>query len=298
MQNTLKVCRLVYRPIYLLSVKKFDFQIATSYETAKYLKKTGRSLARFGDGEINLIFNHKSIGFQPYSDSIRKDLSNVAIDTNKSLCIGLPHGFLDTDDEKKTVASFWWSYVTRNQQNIKDFVLKSHRKQFLDTNFSRTVTELKNTTEISDVVSTVKSIWSNRPVLIVEGEGTRFGVGNGLLSNAGVVSRIVAPAEDAYSVIDKIVVEIEQIIKRPEYDTNPILLVALGPTATIICSRMSKKVQSIDIGHFDLQFEYLKQGKFNKTEIKSRYDNEMANGSAFSDVRDDLYDAEIVSRVD
>ena len=43
-----------------------------------------------------------------------------------------------------------------------------------------------------------KKIFSDRDLIIVEGEKTRFGVGNDLLSGAKSVRRIIAPAKNAF----------------------------------------------------------------------------------------------------
>lgn len=297
-QVLIKIARLSYLPVYLYSKSKFKFSVKSSFDTADYLKSTGSSIARFGDGEINLMFRHKSIGFQPYSEDIKKDLLKILQNHSDNLAIGIPRGFTTTEGLKLFVRSFWWSYVSRNSKKIERMVKESGRTIFLDTNFSRTVTELRNPNEIRNVVRAVTNIWRGRSVIMVEGAGTRFGVGNGLLDGASKVYRIIAPATDAYSVLNDIIDAIRTVIRTKPLGGRPVLLVALGPTATIISAKLADEIQSIDIGHFDLQFEYLRQGSYKKTGVSTRYDNEVVGGSRFVNVDDKAYENEILIRLE
>jgi hypothetical protein len=130
--------------------------------------------------------------------------------------------------------------------------------------------------------------------LIIEGAGTRFGVGNGLFDNATGVYRIVAPSKNAYKVVGDIEKAAVSFINRQEDRGRFIVLIALGPTATVLVGRMCELVQTIDIGHFDLQYEYLTMGKFNKVKVPTRYNNEMLNGDTVKDIDDDDYSRQII----
>ncbi|WP_054750975.1 GT-D fold domain-containing glycosyltransferase [Lacticaseibacillus thailandensis] len=298
-QLLLRTVRIAYFPFYKKVTKSFrPFTIASLDETVSELAKTGKSFSRFGDGEINIMFRKRSIGFQKYSMGLQKDLLDVASQENNDVFIGLPHAFLSTSPDKLLVKSFWWAYVVNNRDNITNFLNHSHRSYFLDTNFSRTVTESRSKKTIKRIVTKVRHLWENKRVLVIEGAGTRFGVGNGLFENALNVSRIIAPSRNAYNVINKIESSaVEFISKQPRKD-NFIVLIALGPTATVLASRLSSICQSIDIGHFDLQYEYLAMGKYHKTNVPTRYDNEIINGDHVEDIHDEGYLEQIVAEID
>lgn len=62
-------------------------------------------------------------------------------------------------------------------------------------------------------------------------------------------------------------------------DSNVLVLISAGPTATILAADLSKiGVQSIDIGHLDVEYEWFKRGVTEKVRIPGKYVNEAAQG--------------------
>lgn len=59
---------------------------------------------------------------------------------------------------------------------------------------------------------------------------TRFCVGNNLVSNAKSISRIECPSENAFEKYDKI----KYLIFRNLIKIDYVILIALGPTATVL----------------------------------------------------------------
>ncbi|KZL37979.1 hypothetical protein TY91_12265 [Secundilactobacillus collinoides] len=278
---------------------KFHFNIHSPLETSHILLH-GNSISRFGDGEFNIALRRKSIGFQPYSDGLRNDLYQVLL--CKNVCIAIPHSFKSTKPDKFLVKTFWWMYVTLHYKEIKAFVNKTNEHTFLDASFSRTVTELKNKNDISNVIKNVRNLWSSKHIIMIEGAETRFGVGNDLFSQAIDVSRILAPVKDAYSKSDAIIKSVNQLLISKKNLTgwankNVIILIALGPTASILVKQLNSICQCIDIGHFDLQYEYLKQGYYHSVPVTDRYDNEISGGSSVIDSNDSTYHSEIISNL-
>lgn len=213
---------------------------------------------------------------------------------NDEILIGLPHAFSTTSLDVFRVKTFWWSYVVNNRKEIKEMISHSSRTTYLDASFTRTITEVSNKTIIGNVLVEIKKIWDGKVVLIVEGKGTKFGVGNDLLIKAQQVSRIVAPAENAYNVLCELKEEIHSFLNKQVDLQNVVVLVALGPTATILVSEFNSWVQIVDIGHFDLQYEYFQRGFYKKVQIESKYDNEMVSGNHFINMTDSRYDDEVI----
>lgn len=296
-QFILMCIRSLYFVPYLFITKHTKFTVEGPLETANQLVTKSFSISRFGDGEFNIAYKGKGIGFQPYSDELSRDLRDVLKESaeNGMLKIGLPHGFETTKMDKFKVKTFWWSYVVKNRRDILRLVQEGTISNYLDASFTRAITELTDKETIKQVMETVKKIWEDKIVLIVEGAGTRFGSGNGLLKHAKSVSRIVAPAENAYAKIESIQHSVDKFLMKQNDLSDVVILVALGPTATVLASRFSRKVQTVDIGHLDLQYEYLKKGSYHKVKIKTRYDNEMIDGSTYDlESNDTRYKEEIV----
>ncbi|GKT02770.1 GT-D fold domain-containing glycosyltransferase [Furfurilactobacillus entadae] len=266
-------------------------------ETAESIRDEGLSVARFGDGEFNLMFRKHGINFQEYDAELSKELIDLAENMrhtkNGKLRLALPHALVNTRLDKPSVKFFWWNYTVKN-----GFALARafNNNEYLDTNFSRTVSELSNHEYVRKHVELTKSIWAGRNVVIVEGKGTKFGVGNDLLDGALKVERIICPVINAFSVIDEIE---KQVSNVSECLDNPLILLALGPTATVLAARFSNEgLQAVDIGHFDLQYEYLMKNRFKKIRIDGKYNNELINPLSTNVKKDNQYESEIFADVE
>jgi len=288
------------RAMYFFSYKRYttqlDFEILDPLSTVRRIKKDNLSVARFGDGEFNIVFHQKGTGFQVFNQSLSDDLIEVIKYSQKNkIQLGLPHGYLNSEADKFKVKTFWWAYVAHNYKDIQNFANIAGKSVFLDASFTRVITEMIDKKKVSQVLKNTKKIWTNKDVLIVEGEGTGFGSGNDLLANAKSVSRIIAPAVNAYSKIEEIRTVVKRALAGYGKTNNVVVLFALGPTATVLASNFSTVVQSIDIGHLDLQYEYLQKGFYKRVKV-GKYDNEVINGEEY-DIHDDKYYSEIIDRI-
>ncbi|MCM0725987.1 GT-D fold domain-containing glycosyltransferase [Latilactobacillus curvatus] len=287
----LKLLRIFYYPAYTAKIRKFSFTILSPLETVNLLINENKSISRFGDGEMNIMVNKKSIGFQEYSKELAEELKEASHGTDKRL-VAIPHGFCDTKIDKLSVKVFWWSYVVRNFKRINEIFKEN---LYADASFSRTVTELKNKEYIAENLKKVRRVWENKDVVIIEGEKTRFGVGNDLFRNTKSVSRVIAPAKNAYSRID----DLEKSIEIKKFKSDILVLLAIGPTASVLAMRLEKKgIQAIDIGHFDLQYEYFRRGYYKHVKVENRYDNDIGSTGDSQDFLDEEYENQIIERFD
>jgi len=145
---------------------------------------------------------------------------------------------------------------------------------------------------MDEKVFQLKSIWNNKNLLLVEGEKSRLGMGNDFFSNATSIRRIICPATDAYSTIN----EIENAVYTESgYD---MVLIALGPTATVLAYRFYKKgIQALDIGHIDIEYEWYLKGVQDKEPVAHKYIGEMKGGDIVDDAVDEMYQRQIVRRI-
>ena len=297
-QSILTCSRVIYFLPYKFYVRKLGLKIASPEESVQMIISDRLSVARFGDGEFNLAFRHRGIGFQEYNNGLAKQLLEVMIGSKKSaVAVALPHGYCNTSEDRFKTKVFWWSYVVRNQSYIRRFQNSVGKQKILDTNFTRVITELKNKDKIHLIIENIKGIWKNKSILIVEGSGTQFGIGNDLLVKAAHISRIIAPAENAYTKINEIRQEINGFINSQQSLEDVVVLIALGPTATVLAYEFGEIVQTIDIGHFDLQYEYLVNGSYDRIKLNNRYDNEMINGASFLPSQNKKYQSEIIALI-
>ena len=58
--------------------------------------------------------------------------------------------------------------------------------------------------DVGNKYNNLKRIWDNKEIVIIEGEKTKIGIGNDLLSNAKSIERIICPSKNAFLAYDKI----------------------------------------------------------------------------------------------
>ncbi|MDR7925262.1 GT-D fold domain-containing glycosyltransferase [Latilactobacillus sakei subsp. sakei] len=183
-KTAVSIIRLLRFPEYLiLGSDRKKIKIYAALESIQKIKTSQQTVVRFGDGEFNLMLGKNGISFQEYSEELANDLK-LAFNA-ENILVGIPYGFFDTKGYKWNIKSFWWSYVCRH----KKFLNSISGREFIDSTFSRTVTEVTDHSKSDQIINETMDLWNNRNILIIEGSQTRFGVGNNLLSNAKSVQK-------------------------------------------------------------------------------------------------------------
>lgn len=150
--------------------------------------------------------------------------------------------------------------------------------------------DFEDKTHSSHYFDFLKTIWENRDIVIIEGEESRLGVGNDLFSNTNSISRILCPKENAYKKYDEIFSFARNL------DKNKLILIALGATATVLAYDLHREgFQALDVGHVDIEYEWMKMGAMEKLPIKGKYVNEAKDGREVINLQDELYKSQIIS---
>ena len=250
-------------------------QIASIEETAKELLCSERSLARFGDGEYGMMFSEADIGFQQHNALLVERLKEVLASREPNLMIGLTDVF-----GIRIGRSFRPQKKELRQQIGSRLDVKT---QYYKTNVTRIITQ--------DHIQNLKKIWKGKKIVTIEGSMCRLGIGNDLFDNVESFRRILAPAEGAFSVYDRILDEALKIEK------DVLFLLALGPTATVLAHDLCKAgYRAIDIGHLDICYELFLRGESKMVPIKEKYVNE-AGHRIPSPCTDPAYLSQIVVEV-
>lgn len=237
----------------------------------------GKSIARFGDGEFDII-KGTQIGFQQPNKRLGDLLKSVLETDDERLLIGIPgvYGKQEIKLNKKT-AQYWKWYRIYNIDFIKH--LLDNNRVYADSFISRFYSSFESF-EYSRVIDMYRRIWDKKDVYIIEGEKTRIGVGNDLLSNANSINRILAPAKNAFNSYDKILDKATSIIP-----IGSLVILALGPTATVLAKDLCLKgYQALDLGHIDLQYEYFIRKTSERVLIPGKFVNEVKGGDMVSDM--------------
>ena len=88
-------------------------------------------------------------------------------------------------------------------------------------------------------------------------------------------------------------------MKNCDKNNNPLVLVALGPTATVIALDLCNKgIQTIDIGHADIEYEWFLCHAQQKISIKNKFVNEAGDDPKdFEQINDPIYNSQIIDKI-
>lgn len=274
---------------------KLKLHIMSTRETIEYIINRKCSVSRFGDGELGIMLNSRNIGFQVSSKLLKDNLMEAFSNRNENLLICLPLALNNTKGRKKANRVFWINWgLSDNQKELKALInaLGMREYCFGDAQITRPYISYKTSNKAKKVFPILKKIWDKRDILIVEGANTCLGVGNDLLSNVTSIKRIIAPNLNAFDYLDEI---INAVI---DHYSGELVLMALGPTATILASRLCDKgIQALDIGHMDLEYIWYLNKSKEIAPIENRYVNESGTQTQIEECKDEVYQKEIIKRI-
>lgn len=242
-----------------------------------------KSVARYGDGEFKLIMG-ENIGFQKYDPKLSERLKEILKNNNEKVLIGIVDifGYCPNTYMKKVIM------LCRN--TLYKFI--NFEKTYVDACLAR---QFIFSTEQAGIeyYNKLKSLWANKDVVIVEGAGSRLGIGNDLFDGANSVQRILCPIKNAFSKYDEILSECSN---QPQ---DKLFILAIGPTATLLAVDLAEKgYRALDIGHLDTCYETFlrKSDRFVPIEGKIVFNSERYN-CLLKPCKDENYNKQIVAKV-
>lgn len=292
----------VMSTLYYLRNTKPRLRIMSAEQSIDYIEKTACSVARFGEGEFELILGskHESTqgisGFQNRNPKLIESLKDVLFSQDSNLLICIPYALNNIWGRTKESRDFWYYWGERDNQRkrITDLIRNYHgaRKIYGDTQISRPYIAWKTRKNADIMFPRLKRLWEDKDIIIVEGIKTRLGVGNDLFAGAKSIKRILGPAINAFDHFDEILAKIADV------HTNELVILALGPTATILAAELSNKgIQAIDIGHVDIEYEWYQRGSQKHELIPGKFTNEAVEGSNVDECNDEWYNSQIVAQI-
>ena len=170
--------------------------------------------------------------------------------------------------------------------------MKNH--EYYSSTITRFYIDLKSKKGVPNYIKKLKKVWDQREVVIIEGEKSRLGVGNDLFDNMKSIERIICPTINAFNKYKEIIITIKKNVRK-----NKLILIALGPTATILAYDLYKLgYRAIDIGHIDIEYEWFLRKANTKIPIKNKYVNEIKKRkNKFTKVKDKSYFHQIIAQI-
>lgn len=274
---------------------KQDFfypKFRSNKETLRLIIEERKSLARFGDGEFDIVFKISRHKFQRWDERLAERIRQVLNSEHSNLLIGIAknYGSLNLYNEK--AADGIRQYMTEEARQRHRQVLSADRV-YSDAYITRPYAMYRDmlTKEPEKRFDALKKIWADKKIIIVEGAQTRLGIGNDLFEKASDVKRILAPATNSFDRYDDILQECLRHI-----DETDLFLLAIGPSSGVLAYDLTcEGCQAVDVGHIDLEYEWFLAGKGERVPVPYKYNNEVKDGDRVEEVHDPVYAASIIA---
>lgn len=274
---------------YYLFTKSNKIKVLTDEETIQNIVKNKKSIVRFGDGEFKWILGIKQKSFQNESKELSTRLKEVLKNKDDNILVCIPKGFDNVKGYTKSSSKFWKNFIRCYGTKINKYL--DDKYYYGDACFTRWYMEHEDKSNMKETIQKLKEIWNDRELIIIEGKDTKMGIGNDLFDNCKNIKRIIAPSKNAFSKYDEILKEAKKI------DKSKLILIALGPTATILAYDLAKEgYQALDIGHIDIEYEWYIRNADQKIPIPGKYVNE-AGGIKEKKSDDEEYVKSIITHI-
>lgn len=262
--------------------------VASIGETLAKLK-SGFSMSRYGDGELNMILGRNFSTFQRSDEVLIRRLKEILKSnlSNHIVCLPDIYGdFYNRNEEHKN----WFRRHLSNGGRERDYSIFDMDKEYYNAFITRPYKDYVDQSGAKERFLELREVWEDKDITIIEGEKTRFGVGNDLISNARSCERILGPAINAFDKYDELLETARKV------DRGRLILIALGHTATVLAYDLAAEgYQALDIGHLDIEYEWFLRGTDKKIPIEGKYVNEAPLGRIVSEhISDEKYTGEIV----
>ena len=252
--------------IKLICISKEYPQVMSTTETLKEIL-SGKSIARFGDGELKLIMG---IGlgnkggnneYQVYDKILSNRLKEI-IKSPTENCVIAINSFCDKWDDSKFDGekfSWWEMFWLTYWKKLKSIYKEGYTYGCAEV--SRVTVFKENGLE------DIKKIWNKKKVLFVVGRDSYFLYEKRLFDNVKSAKMLVVPGKSSFNEYDSILGKIRT------FDKEYLILLSLGPCATVLAYDLSKEgYQALDIGH--LPNSYLtaigERGKPEKEHVENK----------------------------
>lgn len=296
MIETLKVQYRKLRKFYYAYIKAWfvyrqtaKWNILDSWQTIDYLLTHKCSLSRYGDGEFSVIRGEGN-GFQNADDALAQRLKDILVaEDAPNFMVGIPYALKNIDGMLRP-RDFWPVYTSLYYKHLRSII--NPKKLYLNSLVTRFYFESEDKSRCSEHLSKLRSLWNDQDLLIVEGDKTRSGIGNDLYDNAASVQRIIGYSENSFVHYEEMK---EAILKYARKDQ--LILLCYGMTATVLAYDLAKLgYWAIDLGHLDVEYEWMRMGVTERALIKGKHVNELKEigGADVDDCIDPLYKSQII----
>jgi glycosyltransferase family protein len=228
--------------------------IASPIETIDKIIKDKISIARLGDGEFELLFN-RPIRFQTNDLKLTARLKEILLSERANIAIGVPYFFWNSVENCNLLTkTFTRSIISKRRRSYEKFV--AFNKNYYSTEFTQLYITYDDEADfdMGAYFNKIRSIWENRDVTIIQGEGITRNFRFDIFDNVKSVEYIYGPSENAFSEYEYLLTTAKNI------DKSRLVIIILGPTATVLAYDLaSEGYQALDIGHTAKDYDFFRK---------------------------------------
>ncbi len=263
--------------------------VLNSLQTVEHVVRTGCSLARFGDGEL-MIMRGQAIGFQRVERELSERLSRGIRGQRSDVLVCVPDVFGKLERFNPAAAAYWRKELALNRSQWLRYL--DPGRIYGDALVTRFYMDVREKRSARPVVQALRSLWTDRDVVLIEGQKSRVGVENDLLDTARSTRRILCPSTNAFDTFGEV------LRAAAALDRRDLLLLALGPTASVLVPELADMgFQALDVGHVDVEYAWWKMGATAKVPIPGKYVNEAGGASEAYEAMSAGYERQVIVRI-
>lgn len=247
------------------------------------------SVSRYGDGEFKLA-NGIDISFQKSDIILQSRLKSILKVKDDGFLVCIPDIFNDLSIYTEEPKNYWKLHIAKYRRQWYELLDKNN--VYGNSFISRCYYQYKDKSHCKNTFKDLKRIWDNRQIVLIEGKKSRLGIGNDLFDNVVSIERLLVPEINAYDKYNEI------LEKAKKIDKKKLILLAAGPTATVLAYDLYKiGYQVIDIGHVDIEYEWFLRKATKKIKIENKFVCEAGFGEGVGNLNNKEYQKQIIGIV-
>ena len=228
-------------------------KIMTVDETIDMLIKTNKSMARFGDGELNLMLG-ESNKKKKASPQLSNRLTEVFNATDNGFCVAILYALYHSKENLTDISKHFWRYQgVKFRRAMEDFI--DYDKIYGAAEMTLAYSYFKNY-NYQVYFDKMRQIWDKKDIVIVCGKTVFDKIETNIFDNATSIEYVHTPPIDAFEQYDSILNECLQ------KDISKSFILICGPTAKVLAyDLMKNNRRALDLGHIAKQYDWFKKNK-------------------------------------
>jgi glycosyltransferase family protein len=228
------------RALAALHVPGAAMRVISERETLDALRERGASIARYGDGELEIMIGG-GIYFQEYDSELARRLHQILREPRANFLIGIPN-FAGLQIKTQSRQESWRRYRRMYSHLVR------RGAEYHSAFISRPASIVG--LESAEYFQAWQTLWAGREVVVVHHSATT--IEHTLFSPARHVHFIPCPAQHAFR-------EYAAVLEQASIHCSKsgvLFLIAAGPTAGVLAWDLAERGgQALDIGHLTAAYD-------------------------------------------